>query len=533
MNTSDGKVRYLTFAHFDTTYSSDVLCLTDYEYENASKKFCQLLIEPKKDIAIVPKKSFLDKEVQKKILSLARENKLYDDYGVTSFCSEITLAGYLFNKFHNKIINKTEYYKTRSAFYDMYLILQKIHYAKFFDGFGIFEELHKDGYYIKDYQTIEKNDKITKYAKTASTSIKNIKQNYEIAVYSLLFGYESIIKEYFSKIVSNETSKKDLCECMLRDNFLYSYVIKILPKFKFNEDYKSLFANELCDISNKSKKLFNAIDSSENYFLSKWFYDSEVIFDRMDLIHAIVCVLKKFFNKIENDKLDYDIIFDYFNYHLLPVINSSIVNWYSKISRVFCYSYLKYEFINNEEIREILIKFYSNFSGELKKKYSDDNIVTPDDILKKIFFSSDSLLGINKEDSNQFRVIANIFLKIDYNKILSKIDNIIIEQSKIISLDDFDKFNINSYDNIDGQLFIANNKKLHRYHCHFIKNESMAKQDKFFDTDASVDIYYDKFYLYIKCKDGSFFEFFYNSIFSNIDIAVFVLMLFLLKAKKS
>ena len=531
MNTSDGKVRYLTFAHFDAAYSSDILCLTDYEYENASKKYCELLVEPMTDIAIVPKKSFLDKDVQKKILSLAREDKLYDDYGVTSFCSNITLAGFLFNSFYKKVFDKSEYYKTRSAFFEMYLILRKIHYAMFVDGFSIFEELHNADYYTNDYQYFKKNIKVAKYAYMPSTSVNNIKQKYEVAVYKLLYGYESFIKDYFIKIVSNETAKKDLCECMLRNSCLYSYVIRMLPKFKFNEDYKSLFKKEFDDISQLAKRLFNSLDGSKYYFLSKWFYDPEIVDLRKKIVIALTNVLSEFYDKIKKDKLDYDIIFDYFNNHLLPIINCNIVNSFSNTSKIFCYSYLKYEIINNKGIKNVLKQIYLEFSDEVRIQYSKYNIVNSDDVLKQFFFSTDSLLGGNEKDPKQLRAIANIFLNIDYNRVLKKIDSVLFERPKQISLGEFTKFTIHTYDNADGQLFIANNKKIRRYRCYFIKNEIITTKDDYMDNGVTVEIYYDKFYLYVKCQDGSFFEFFYNSIFSNIDIAVFVLISFLLKAR--
>ena len=119
----------------------------DVRYLLDPRKYVEFL-EPR-DIAIVPSSNFSDIESQRKILILIKRNELYSDYGVRKFCSEVTIAGYLYNCFKSNLQKDQEYYKKRDGFYDMFTILDEVNFARN-KGLGIFNELAKFFHIFKE-----------------------------------------------------------------------------------------------------------------------------------------------------------------------------------------------------------------------------------------------------------------------------------------------------------------------------------------------------------------------------------------------
>lgn len=560
-------VKYLTFFHYDFKNDfDDVRCLLDPP---------QYVVRDT-DIAIVPKSGFSDTEIQRKILILARKGILFSDFGVRKFCSDITIAGFLYNCFVEKINTNIEYYKTYDCINDMILILEEISYA-LRAGFGIFNDLYREEMILKK-QCSEISSHGSRYAAPF------IYESFSKKISSLLYSYQSNIDERLKQVVN---SKEFICHI-----YNSSLIYTLYPAFDFNPSLRELadYYNKIVDddinkVHHNSETLFINFDGNYNILdpsnyhvedfvllLSKWL-GKNISSLRYNLFISICNALDKFYEQASNfckGSDNFDILFPLFNY-LMKKLNIVIIETFKRKSLVLYYADLKHQLVLNKSIQEITIKICNCFSNQIQSKYfSVNEYIDAIHVLKQYFFNVDSLLGIcQKSQRYEFENLSRILLEINYdwmNTLASK--NFIPEDTECSINQGAEKFDVVSkkYGNQQGRgiLQVVKLPRRRSYICDFIEEKLFIKNTtadfsnnarglihpfkhlfkKQDDLECNIDttttynikslricLFYDKFYIYIVVRNEIVLKIFHSMVFPSVDTAVMTLVSEVFKLK--
>ncbi len=540
-------VRYLlTFSNLNNIYKS---IANDVRYLLDPRKYLPSF-EPR-DIAIVPNTTFSDIESQKKILILIKRNELCSDYGIRKFCSEITIAGYLYNCFKSNLQKDHEYYKKRDGFYDMFRILEEISFARN-RGLGIFNELTKaENELHKNLSDLRAQN----HGKYAAEPTINIKFKPKIA--SLLKFYENDVLTNLDEILKgNDLIKYCNNEYLFANNNIY----QCYPRSNFNftlkhinDFYKSSFDFPLKYLSTNLKLLKdNFRDADYLLYLSKWLNK-----DVKDLFTSVNNLLDSIYTLSEDlcRRYDsFDTMFYWFDY-LMRCINQKIVDCFDNISCVLYYGDLKRELVNNNRVQEKFSKIYHKFSSNLlndfypKEKFRNEN-----EVLQSYFFSEDTVLGKGQQDQKEdLHAIARILVEMNYDW-MNEINSLkFIFSEKCSFYTSLKHYGVYSDRYGKGVLQILKYEKKHQYICDFIEQKRIVNKDinffeKLFDklfpeTDAvnthgdsytviskRMVLFYDSFFVYfMDSNDNIKLKIYYKIVFPSIDVAVLSLAFLVFK----
>ena len=476
---------------------------------------------------------------------MAQNNILSSDYGVDDFCSEITIAGYLYvkltqkNQLYSKIKNDKDYQVKKSDIYEIYSILRHVRNAKL-NGFKIFDELKKEEYYDRDVKSFVSGNK-------EKIIRRNIHEDYARSVFNLLCGYENDLNKVLNIILDSSTCKDIICKCLLNDCYLYYYVINIKPTFKFNTKDKKLFDfdDDLDKIEESARDILSFLPKDKDYpiILNIW-YKEDIITLREKLYNQIKNLLNKFNDVVQSHgKKYYDTFFNIFIENILFGINNKILSCFSKLNHFFCYGSLKYEIINNAGLVDCFNDVYKNFNDRVKQaKFPNINSLDSNSVLKTIFFSNDSLIcsrGITYDQYKIVKFLTKEIQRIDFEAIQYEFcrDEILEAYYELPAICDI--FEVMSDKYKEGTLLISRDSKLHFFRTNFIKKTNVHSQSFEIKEHPSLKIlsqeltvFYDKFYLYTKINNKQTIFLYYNNLFSDIDTAVLVLIFYLFKVSK-
>jgi hypothetical protein len=536
-------VRYLTFSYLDGIpkgIAQRVRCLLN-------PPEC---IVNHNDIAIVPKNSFSDKESQIKILILAERNELFSDFGVRDFCSEITIAGWLYNSFENKMLKDPEYDKKRAGFHDMFVILDEITFSRNF-GLGIFNELPNTEI-IFDSKLPDLNAR----GNNSSAHSQPLYESYKTKISSLLKFYEDGIIEKLHKLLKG----RDLIKyCNSEFMFANNNVYQCYPMVNFNfslKNYEDFYNKELALVFRDLSFDLNALKRAfvkNNYllYLSKWM-SKEVRDRKQDLFVSVGNAINKFYEL--SDELckrhdNFDAMFHLFLY-LMKSINQKIVDSFDDKACVLYYGDLKRELINNKIVQNEFSKVYNKFSlNLLNTNYPEDEFANENEVLRSFFFSVKTLIGEGQQhQKNDLFAISRLLFEMNYDwmrEISAESEKFVFDNAcTYYSKSTQYQVETKNYKGVLQIIKYANN---HKYVCDFIKDYDISKTSKItlwrriidyilevYDTEyVSGDSYdvtskrivilYDSFYLYFTVNDQIKLKLYYKIVFPSIDVAVLCL----------
>ncbi len=517
----------------------------DVRYLLDPRKYVEFF-EPR-DIAIVPSSNFSDIESQRKILILIKRNELYSDYGVREFCSEITIAGYLYNCFKSNLQKNPEYYKIRDGFYDMFSILDEVSFARN-KGLDIFNELDDAEVALSKNLSDIKAQNHGKYAAEPTVYIK-----FKTKIASLLKYYDDDIRGILVKMLNgNDLIRYCNNEYLFANNNIYqcypikdfNFTLKHLDDF-YNDYFSDLF-NSLSKDLNLLKNEFNG-----NYllYLSKWM-SKRVKNRKSDLFTSVNNLLDKFYklSEVLCDRYDnFDTMFYWFNCLMID-INRIITDNFDNKECVFYYGDLKRNLVNNNIVQEKFYNICNKFSLSLLNNcYPKDKYKNLNEILKSFFFSTDTVLGIGQQDQkNEIHAISRLLVEIDYDMIAD------FASKECFFSGIFPFYSTSKHYIVDsrfgkGVLQILKDGKTHKYICDYIDQKRLAHDDhnfmknvldKIFHRNDVMDnygdsyrvlskriiLFYDSFYIYLVDNGTIKHKLYYKMIFPSIDIAVLTLV---------
>ena len=525
----------------------------DVRYLLDPRKYVEFL-EPR-DIAIVPSSNFSDIESQRKILILIKRNELYSDYGVRKFCSEVTIAGYLYNCFKSNLQKDQEYYKKRDGFYDMFTILDEVNFARN-KGLGIFNELADAEKHLHKKLSDLKAKNHGKFA-TEPTVYKEFKT--QIAL--LLKYYEDDVKDKLVKMLKgNDLIRYCNNEYLFSNNIIYkcyqisdfSFTLKHIDDF-YNDSFGEFFDK----LSINLNLLRNEFYDNCLLYLGKWL-STGVKHRKADLFTSVINLLDKFYAEAEflcNRHNDFDTMFYWFDC-LMRDINQKIVDSFDNKECVLYYGDLKRELVNDKRVQEIFSKIYNKFSLTLlnnffsKEQYSNE-------VLKSFFFSADTVIGKGQTDQKyDLHAISRLLIEMNYDwmkTITLETLTVPIHRCRYYSSSKHYKVDLTMYHK--GVLQILKYNNTHKYVCDYIEEKNILKNDniffkKYLDkflpvNDATCEygdyyivpserivLFYDSFYIYFEVNGNIKLKIHHKVVFPSIDVAVLTLACHVFRIKK-